>query len=55
MTPPAAPGYKRILMLTWPIILANSATPLLGLADTAVIGNVAGAAHLGAIALGALL
>ncbi|MEN8668277.1 MAG: MATE family efflux transporter [Ketobacter sp.] len=55
MTPPAAPGYKRILMLTWPIILANSATPLLGLADTAVIGNAAGAAHLGAIALGALL
>ena len=49
------PGYRQILLLTWPIILANSATPLLGLADTAVIGNVAGTAHLGAIALGALL
>lgn len=50
-----APSYLKILQLTWPIILANSTTPLLGLADTAVIGNVAGTAHLGAIALGALL
>ena len=48
-------GYRHILVLTWPIILANSATPLLGLADTAIIGNLAGAAHLGAIALGALI
>ena len=45
-------GYRRILGLTWPIILANSATPLLGLVDTAIIGNLAGTAHLGAIALG---
>ena len=49
------PGYRYILGLTWPIILANSATPLLGLADTAIIGNLAGTAHLGAIALGALI
>jgi len=55
MKPATTPGYGAILQLTWPIILANSATPLLGLADTAVIGNVAGTAHLGAIALGALL
>ncbi|MBA54877.1 MAG: MATE family efflux transporter [Pseudomonadales bacterium] len=48
-------GYRRILGLTWPIILANSATPLLGLVDTAIIGNLAGTAHLGAIALGALI
>lgn len=49
------PGYRRILALTWPIILANSATPLLGLVDTAIIGNLASSAHLGAIALGALM
>lgn len=49
------PNYRSILQLTWPIILANSATPLLGLVDTAIIGNLAGTAHLGAIALGALI
>ena len=51
----ASASYRRILVLTWPIILANSATPLLGLVDTAIIGNLAGTAHLGAIALGALI
>ena len=36
-------------------MLANSAVPLLGLADTAVIGNTGGVEALGAIALGALI
>jgi len=39
----------------WPIIVANSAAPLLGLADTAVIGRTGSVASLGAIALGALI
>ena len=30
---------RRILHLAWPIVLANSAVPLLGLVDTAVIGR----------------
>ncbi|AUM12201.1 MATE family efflux transporter [Ketobacter alkanivorans] len=54
-SPGHAPSYLHILQLTWPIILANSATPLLGLADTAIIGHTASPQHLGAIALGALL
>ena len=41
--------------MAWPIVLANIASPLLGLADTAVIGNVGTVQELGAIALGALL
>lgn len=45
----------RVLRLAWPIILANAAVPLLGLADTAVIGNVGGVADLGAIAFGAVI
>lgn len=36
-------------------MLANSAVPLLGLADTAVIGNVGSVSELAAIALGALI
>ncbi len=36
-------------------MLANAATPLLGLVDTAVIGHVGTVAQLGALALGALI
>ncbi len=50
-----APGYRRILALAIPVILANSATPMLGLVDTAVIGHTGSAVDLGAIALGSLL
>ncbi|MEO5826130.1 MAG: MATE family efflux transporter [Gemmatimonadales bacterium] len=51
-----APVTRRtIISLAWPIVLANAAIPLLGLADTAVIGNTGSVADLGAIALGALL
>lgn len=48
-------SYQYILNLSWPIILSNLATPLLGLADTAAIGNVEDAAALGAIALGSVI
>lgn len=48
-------GYKEIAQRAWPLILANAAVPLLGLVDTAVIGNLGTVADLGAIALGALI
>lgn len=52
----AAPvSYQYILGKAWPIILANAAVPLLGLVDTAVIGNVGDVQDLGAIAFGALV
>jgi MATE family multidrug resistance protein len=55
--PISAPGTSRgqVLRIAWPIVLANAAVPLLGLADTAVIGRTGSAAGLGAIALGSLL
>ncbi len=46
---------SQVLSKAWPIILANIATPLLGLTDTAVIGNTGTAVDLGAIALGAVI
>lgn len=49
------PGYRDLIRLAIPVILANAAVPLLGLADTAVIGRTGDAAALGAIALGALI
>lgn len=49
------PSYGHILRLAWPVVLANIATPFLGLVDTAVIGHTRPAAALGAIAIGALV
>lgn len=45
----------RVVQLAWPIILSNLATPLLGLVDTAVIGNLGDPSLLGAIAVGAII
>lgn len=50
-----SPSYRYLLQKAWPIILANAAVPLLGLVDTAVIGNVGDVQDLGAIAFGALI
>ena len=52
---PVAPTRRDVVALAWPIVLANAAVPLLGLADTAVIGNTGSVADLGAIGLGAVI
>lgn len=51
----AIQGHLEIARKAFPIILANATVPLLGLADTAVIGQTGGARELGAIALGSLV
>ena len=55
MKNPESISYSYLLGKAWPIILANAAVPLLGLVDTAVIGNVGSVTDLGAIAFGALI
>lgn len=55
MHEPASLTYEYLIRKAWPIILANAAVPLLGLVDTAVIGNVGTVEDLGAIAFGALI
>jgi MATE family multidrug resistance protein len=55
MIKPESISYSYLLEKAWPIILANAAAPLLGLVDTAVIGNVGSVIDLGAIAFGALI
>ena len=47
--------YRAIAGRVWPIVVANAATPLLGLADTTVIGRPGEVAALGAITLGSLV
>ena len=48
-------AYRQVIELAWPFILANAAVPVLGLVDTAVIGNLGSAQDLGAVAFGALI
>lgn len=47
------PSHRQVFALAIPVILANLATPLLGMVDTAVMGRFPGAAHIAAIGLGA--
>ncbi len=49
------PNRIAILQSVWPIVLANASAPLLGLADTAVLGRSGTVAELGAVALGSLV
>lgn len=45
----------QVLHIAWPIILSNLSTPLLGMVDTAVIGNLGDSALIGAIAVGGMI
>ena len=46
---------KRVLTISYPIILANISVPLLGLTDTAVIGHLGNLDILAGISMGAVL
>ena len=44
--------HKRILAISIPIILSNVTIPLLGVVDTAVIGQLGKVAPIGAVGIG---
>ncbi|MCZ4280887.1 MATE family efflux transporter [Kiloniella laminariae] len=44
--------YRRILLLTTPLILSNLTVPLLGAVDTAVMGHLPDPAYIGGVAIG---
>ncbi len=46
--------HRRVLVLAFPIVLANLTQPILGAVDTAVAGHLGSAANLGGVALGGL-
>ncbi len=52
---PGAPSHRAILAIAFPVIIANITTPLIGIVDTAVIGQLGPAYLLGAVAVGALI
>lgn len=47
--------HRRVLAIALPMTLAHLTTPLLGLANTAVVGRLGDAALLGGVALGAVI
>ena len=49
------PLHKKVLHLTWPVIIANLSLPLAGAVDTAVVGHLPDPVFIGAVALGALV
>ena len=48
-------GYRQMLRLAAPIVVANASVPILGFVDTAVMGHAGQVSSLGAIALGSLV
>lgn len=52
---PFAVTHRMVLMIALPMTLAGITTPLLGLVDTGVIGQLGDAAMLGGLAMGALV
>ncbi len=47
--------HRRVWTLTWPMLLANLSTPLVGAVDTAVMGRLPDPAYIGAVAVGAAM
>lgn len=49
------PGHAAVLAVAAPIIASNLTTPLLGLVDTGVIGQLGDPVYIGAVSVGALI
>ncbi len=47
--------HKRVLQLAWPIILSNLSIPLVGVVDTAVVGQLSHPRYIAAVAIGAII
>lgn len=55
MNAPVAVSHRRVLAIAVPMTLAYISTPLLGIVDTAVIGQLGDAALIGGIAVGSVI
>lgn len=47
--------HKTVLSIAVPVMLSNVSTPLIGVVDTAVVGQIPDPAYIGAVAIGALV
>ena len=47
--------HRSVLAIALPVVLSNVSTPLIGIVDTGVVGQIPDPAYIGAIAVGALV
>jgi len=47
--------HLRVFMLAWPIILSNLSIPLVGIVDTAVVGQISDPKYMASVAVGATI
>ncbi|MEQ8826533.1 MAG: MATE family efflux transporter, partial [Parvibaculum sp.] len=47
--------HRAVLAIALPIVVSNISTPLLGVAETAVMGRLGDPKYIGAVAIGALI
>ncbi|SDK72669.1 MATE family efflux transporter [Aliiruegeria lutimaris] len=47
--------HRRVLAIALPIVLSNATVPILGIVDTAVVGQIGQAAPIGAVGIGAII
>ena len=47
--------HRRVLAIAIPIVLSNATVPILGIVDTAVVGQLGEAAPIGAVGIGAII
>ncbi len=48
-------SHKRVLSIAIPIVVSNATIPILGVVDTAVIGQLGQAVPIGAVGIGAII
>ena len=48
-------SHRRVLRIALPVVLSNATIPLLGVVDTAVVGQLGDPAPIGAVGLGAVI
>jgi len=49
------PTHRAVLAIAVPVMLSNVSTPLIGVVDTAVVGQLPDPAYIGAVAVGSLI
>lgn len=55
MAEPRAVSHRRVLAVALPIVLSNATVPILGVVDTAVVGQIGLPAPIGAVGIGAVI
>jgi MATE family multidrug resistance protein len=50
-----APTHRSVLAIAVPVMISNVSTPLIGVVDTGVVGQIPDPAYIGAVAVGSLI